>query len=299
MAGLQELAQPQYTEQNFIHGAPERIVEASDPEILVIWPHGDETLGARVGHRMYDTRPDLLADSVDYLCLNPAAAAQEPAVRDTANFEEPVDGYFVAGTDANRSYSPTNGPHSYEEVRATEVLELIEERGYNTVLDMHTTKSTQDPCFIISERYLDHPETRRIIAASRIGKIVVLPETVPSNDDPTTRKPLVTLGLIGKTHLAVSIEYSRPDAEAFGVEDTIEMIDHLLTGESPFAGTEREMYYVEHTLPKDLDFETIKNFEPHPDGYWPVLCSLEGDYRKDKTKDYSGFAATRYEVIVI
>jgi len=289
---------PVYTEQDFIHGVPEQITEATEPEILVLWPHGDETLGARVGYHLYSERPDLL-ERVDYLCVNPVAAAQDPAVRDTAEFDEPVAGFTAKGTDANRSYSPVNGPQSYEETRADAALTLIEARGYRDILDMHTTKTKQDPCIIISEKFLGHPDTRRMIAASRIGKIVVLPETVPSNDDPAIRKPLVTLGLIGKTPKAVSIEYYRPTADEVGVDDTIDMIDNLLAGSSPHAGTRRDVYHVTRTLPKDQDFSTIKNFVEHADGFWPVLCSLQGDYRKDKSKDYSGFAATRHEVMHI
>jgi hypothetical protein len=292
------LPTPQWTEQDFMIGMPERIVEATDPDILVLWPHGDETLGARVGYHIYSQRPDLL-DRVDYLCLNPIAAAQKPAVRDTSNFAEPVEGFLVPGTDANRSYSPAGGPQSYEETRAAEAMQLIQSRGYKAVLDMHTTKSMLDRCLIVSEQYLDDPATRRMIAASRLGRIVVLPETVPSNDDPAVRRPLVTLGLIGKTANAISVEYSRPVAQAIGVHETVEMIDNLLAGRSGFRDTPRDVYFVAHTLPKKLDFDTIENFQRHPDGYWPVLCSLEGDYRKDASKDYSGFAATRREIIRI
>ena len=71
---------PLYTEQDFTAGTPDRIIEATDPQVMALWPHGDETLGALVGHHMYTERRDLLA-YVDYLCVNPVAAAQKPGRR--------------------------------------------------------------------------------------------------------------------------------------------------------------------------------------------------------------------------
>lgn len=292
-------ASTDWTRDSFIHGVADEILLANPAEGLVVWPHGDETLGAEVGYEMYAHRQDLL-ERVDYLCGDPAAAAQDPAVRDTSNFEEPVPGFEVQGTDMNRSYSPPDGPRSYEETRAAHVKSLIKLRGYKWILDIHTTKSTQDPCLIVSECFLETEETRRIIAASAIGNIVVLPEWVPGNDNSGHMKPLVTLGLIGIERRAVSVEYSRPMAAATGVADTIATMDNLLAGKpaSP-DGLERTLYTVTRTLPKNLDFSTIHNFQEHPDGFWPVLCSDLGDYLKDPSKDYSGFAATRGETIVL
>jgi hypothetical protein len=290
---------PGLTEHDFMRGNPESIITAIDPSVFVLWAHGDETLGARVGHHMYSQRPELLMESVDYACLNPIAAAQEPPVRDTSNFPQPVEGYSVPGTDANRSYSPSDGPQSYEEHRDAWVLSLIAERGYDSSLDVHTTKSDLSSCLIVSEEFFETPDTRRIIAASRLSRIIVLPLFVPSTEDPSITKPLVTLGLIGKNNKTVSIEYSRDVADAVGVPETMMMIDNLLTGNQQFADTPRDVFYVTHSLPKNLDFSTIRNCQQHPDGYWPVLCSADNEYGKDPSKDYSGFAATRREIVRI
>jgi hypothetical protein len=287
-----------FTQQDFMRGNPEAIIAATDPRLLLLWPHGDETLGAQVGHYIYDQRRDLLETSVDYVCLNPVAASQEPAVRDTSKLPEPVDGFGVKGTDANRSYSPEGGPKSYEEHRAAWALGLIADRGYRDVLDIHTSKSDVGSCLIVSERFIEEPSAQRIINASPVDRVVVLPEVVPDPTDTSKTNRLVTLGLIGQVAQSVSVEYARPEALKSGVQKTMETVNNLLGGERQ-EPRPRGIYYVTKLLPKDLDFDSINNFAEHPDGFWPVLCSKDNEYRNDPTKNYSGFAATRREIVHI
>ena len=292
----------QHTVEDFMRGVPERIVEATDPRILILWPHGDETLGARVAHHINSRRPELW-QYVDYVCGNPIAASQEPAVRDTSKFEAPVADTEVVGTDMNRSYAPKESSKllSYEEQRAEMIKALIRERGYDYVLDMHTSKSNVDRCLIVSERYWQGPASQEMIRASRVGKIAVLPEVVPDNENPGQTRSLVTLGLIGQVAQAISIEYHRPVALEVGVQETMAMIDNLLLNDrAPLTrDAPRDVYYVERTVPKGADFSTIENFHWHEDGYFPVLVSQENDYGNDPTKDYSGFAASRREIVRI
>jgi hypothetical protein len=70
-----------YTVEDFIHGDPTDIMIATQrPKILVLWPHGNERLGPRIGHHIATERPDLLRH-VDYMCGSPQAAALRPDVR--------------------------------------------------------------------------------------------------------------------------------------------------------------------------------------------------------------------------
>src|SRR6185436_10666281 len=86
-----------FTLNDFLHGRPEAIIQATkSPKILILWPHGNEELGPRLGHHIYTQRPDLLAH-IDYLCGNPRAAAQTPP----ANYTE---------SDLNRDFNLGHEP---------------------------------------------------------------------------------------------------------------------------------------------------------------------------------------------
>lgn len=271
-----------YSEQDFIRGNPEEILQAQPdalPRIFMMWPHGDEQLGAKVGHYMYTERSDLL-EHIDYMCGNPQAAAQQRR-------------YTEGGTDLNRSFTPNIEPNSYEERRAAKITQRINEGNYGYVLDVHTSTTDFGRCFLIGEQYRESRAVREIIGASPISKIVVLPETIPFGDQ---RVPLVTTGLIGNFAHSVSIEYNRELAAEVGVEETITTIDGLVSGQSLVGPQEREFYEVTDFVWKSQDpGPEARNFERCKDGYWPVLYG-ENTYRKDPTKPYLGFAATNLTV---
>jgi hypothetical protein len=262
-----------YTEDNFIHGDPEAIFTAEQPEVLVLWPHGDETLGARLGYHMHNERPDLL-ERVDYLCGNPLAAAERPAVRDTG------------GWDLNRAYGPKVPEDTYEFARAQRIKELIEKRDYKFILDMHTTRAEQDDCLILNTEFLKEDSMQKLIAASPVNHVVVFPPHIAHQ------------GLIGHYANSVSIEYNRALADKRGVQDAITTIDGLLNRaptHEPFA---REFYYVDDTIALDMDLGTDpRNFKLTSTNVYPVMIG-ENTYQNDPHKRYAGFYATQRELIV-
>lgn len=278
----QPVETPPFTEDSFMQGQPESMIQAEgDPRVLAYWPHGDEKLGPQVGYAMYSRRRDLL-HHVDYVCGNPLAAAQVPQVRYTQDVITP--GYTKEGTDLNRSFTPGIVPASYEEHRAAETLALIEKRGYTHVLDLHTSTTKVDSCFLISEEFEEDPAVREMIAASPIDKVIVLPEGI------------ARWGLIGNVHNAVSVEYERGKAAAVGVEETLVMLDGIVNRRPLVDKRERAFFYVSHPIPKSEDpgLDAL-NYELCRDGYYPVLFG-ENSYRSDPSKPYLGFAATRRNV---
>lgn len=275
----------EYTEYGFIHGDPESLIQADqDPRILIEWPHGDETLGPRTGYRLYSEQPELLAN-VDYLCGNPLAAGQDPALRYTGD----TPGYDVSGTDLNRSFTPGVPSQSYEQHRAADILQAIEQGRYGYVLDMHTTTTDSGRYIIVDERFLNNQAVQDIIAASPVQRVVVFPEWVARD------------GLIGNVPNSVTIEYNRQLADEIGVDDTMLTIQGLIKGKSliPVRQRQRELFRVTELIPKDRDPGLdSKNFVLCRDGYYPVLFG-NNSYRRDPTKRYLGFAATTKEVVSI
>jgi len=260
-----------FSESDFIQGRPESLLQATEaPKILVVWPHGDETLGARIGYHLYSERPDLLKH-VDYICGNPRAAGQTPSVRDTE-------------TDLNRSFNPNNGPRTYEEKRAAKILGQIAAVGYNDVLDVHTSTTDGGSFFLANHR---NPAVDAMIAASPLTRTVMMPDSIAQ------------AGLIGQVPNSVSIEYNRAEAQQRGVEESLVLIEGLIHGAPYVKAQKREFFYVTRPIPKTEDPGLdAKNFELCADGYYPVLFG-ENSYRKDPTKPYLGFAATEREVVVL
>ena len=272
-----------YTELHFMSGMPERMMLGDQPEGLVLWPHGHEKLGPKVGYHMYSQEPELL-ERVDYLCGNPAAAAMHE--QDTGNLHVP--GFSVPGTDLNRAYEPGLIPASYEHFRALGILDIIAKRGYRWVLDLHTTTTDSDRFLIIRSDFLDtDAEVERIINASPFDKIARWPERVrtPEGDE----KFLALMGLIGHVPGSVSVEADR-NKEDLVVHEVMATIRGLLSG-VPQEARRRQIYDVTEFIPKAVDLGTHTNFEPMPDGRIPIL-SGDNRYAADPTKPYKGFFAT-------
>jgi Succinylglutamate desuccinylase / Aspartoacylase family len=265
---------PPLSVEDFMRGEPAEIIGADqNPKILVVWPHGDEKLGPRLGHYMQTERPDLL-QHVDYICGNPRAAAKEPSVR-------------YVETDLNRSYKPQNGvPKSYEEKRAQRILEQIDDTGYDYVLDIHTSRSDVDRFFLANRRTA---AVDAVIAASPIDRVVIMPDHI------------VDVSLIGRVPNAIALEYARSVPEEQGVEECTLIIDSLVSGVSQVKPHEREFFYVTRTIPRDDEPTNGRNFELCPEGYYPVIYGgiNGGTYRNDPSKKYVGFAATSMERAIL
>jgi hypothetical protein len=263
----------EFTQQDFLQGMPEHIFQASGKEkIFMMWPHGNERLGALVGHHIATERPDLL-DHVDYMCGNPRAAAKQPSER-------------YVETDLNRSFSPKGEPQTYEEIRASSIKNRIRQEGYKYVLDVHTSTTDVDRFLLIGMRRSQAID--EIVGASVVDRIVVMPEHI------------ARAGLIGHASQSVSIEYNDKLADEVGVEETIRMIDGLVAGKSLVTPKDREFFYVDKTILKSEDpGDVARNFEHYAAGdYYPVLYG-ENSYRKDLTKNYLGFAATQREAATL
>lgn len=260
-----------YTKEDFTRGTPEEILEADKhPKVLVVWPHGDETLGPSIGHHIYEERPELW-EHVDYMCGNPRAAQADPPQR-------------YVESDLNRSFNPEDNLQTYEGGRAQQIMSRIAIAEYDYVLDIHTSTTKVGRFFLASRR---NEAVDKMVAASPITRIAMMPENI------------ARAGLIGQVQNSISVEYDREVAKEVGVEESMKLIDGLISGRPLVAPTEREFFYVTRTIPKTEDpgIDT-PNFELCDDGYYPVLFG-ENTYRTDPTKDYLGFAATSREVVTL
>jgi len=263
--------QNQFTHDDFIHGRPERLFQASKaPKILLLWQHGNERLGPNLGYYLYRHRPDLL-EHVDYLCGNPLAAAQTTP-----------KGWLE--TDLNRSYRPAGAPKSYEEKRAQEILGIIRTGGYDYVLDLHTSSADVDRFIIVHE---SNPVIRKMVAASFENRVVVL-----SPD-------LYRSALAGRIDHCMALEYNEglaDDPEI--IEQLADVLEKLITGLA-HQPKPREFYYIDDIIPKTEDPGIhVRNFEWCEHGYYPILVGTgKSSYREDPTKSYIGFAARRKELI--
>ena len=241
-----------------------------DPKILVIWQHGDEPIGPKVGHRIYSEHSDLL-EHVDYVCGNPRAASKVPPSRDSQG-----------GSDLNRAYSSST-VSTYEDTRADIIRGLILDNDYDYILDLHTTRTEGGGYFIADERTVGNRAVKKMIGSSLLRNVVVFPERIARD------------GLIGNYPNAISIEYEKPVANKVGVDETILLIRELVESGVTSSGSlrrKRNFYAVTDKIYKTEDPGlTAKNFQLTEAGYYPILFG-ENTYRTDPTKDYLGFKAT-------
>jgi hypothetical protein len=264
-------ATAKYTLQDFLHGRPERLIQATKfPKILVTWPHGNEESGPRLGHHIYTQRPDLL-EHVDYVCGNPRAAA------DTLNYVE---------TDLNRAFNPPHKPTSYEEIRAVEIAALMKE--YDYVIAMHTSV-TDIGQFVITGEIT--PARREIIAASGFDRVVVMPPSI------------IDESISGLAPNALEFEMNEKIAELpETIESFVTLIETLIKPGHPHQPRPREFFYVENHISKAADPGVhVPNFKLYEaGGYYPLLMGVgKHSYRDNPAKDYVGYAATRRDVITI
>lgn len=254
-----------------IIGNPSEIISATkSPRILVIGLHGTEHLAARVAHHLQTQRPDLL-QYVDYICGNPKAAAAIPQER-----------YIDA--DLNRSFTPKGTPKTYEEKRAAELIPQL--KKYNYVLDLHTTTTSAGSThrFAITTQP-DDPEIQTAIAASSIERVVIMP---PGDGY-----------MVDVIRPTIAFEYNQEFARTpVSVDEIVQILD-VLTEKKKAVAKPREFFYVTRPIPRaeDPGIDT-PNFEVCKDGYYPVLLG-DNSYRKDPTKPYVGFAATKKAIITL
>ena len=233
------------------------------PHILIIGAqHGDERLGPRLDRFLKSDTTGRFA-TVDYLCGNPRA------YRRNVRFTE---------TDLNRSYGVAH-PASYEEKRAHKILQIIEAKKYDYVLDIHTSRADVGHFFLAT--HLQGP-VRKVIAASSFRRIAIMPPHIAD------------CSLIGQATQAISIEYDcRLARNKRTLQELVSLLNNLLADVSELH--QREVFFVRGRIPADstISYEA-KNFKLCKQGFYPVIFARNGSYAT-----YKGFAADKKETQLI
>lgn len=226
--------------------------------------HGNELLGIKLYDYIKNQRQSLLPH-VTYKLANPRAFKQKAR-------------YLQA--DMNRSYEAKET--SYEAIRAAYVLQLIDSKKFDIVLDLHTTTCVQPPCFIVDKL---NGVNKKYIAASTIRNIVEM------------KHPIVRSSLIGVRANVICIEVNEQITESIlaGICDDIDRFCSGVTAKS-----EHTAYPVESLLGKDeiqeQDVKALVNFELSAYGFYPILVG-ENSYKKQTR--YLGFKAYERHVFKV
>lgn len=234
--------------------------------LLVGSQHGDELIGEQLYVVIKDKFAYLLPQ-VDYVLANPKAYEQK--VR-------------YIETDMNRAYTAT--PVSYEEKQAQSILQTITSNQYDFVLDMHTTTSIQQPCFITG----DISETRKgFMRSSNIQHVVVLP------------KDIARVSLIGAITNSLAVEVSIHDITDDFLVSLAQDVERYLTSASA-QNADKKVLYVSNPLYKtemsEQEALQLTNFALNSYGFYPILVG-EASYLK--YKDYYGYKADSMEKITL
>jgi len=235
------------------------------PRILIVGAqHGDERLGPRLNRFLKRDTSGRYA-TVEYMCGNPRA------FRQNVRFTE---------TDLNRSYT-ADPPRTYEEKRAKEILRVIEQGGYDYVLDVHTSRPAVGRFFIATHI---GGSVAHIIAASDFERVAIMPPDIAG------------CSLIGRVPQAIAIEYDRRISRSKQtLKELVSLLDNLLVS-TPNRPRPREIFYVDGTIPLDSGIANdAKNFERCNQGFYPVIFTpRNGSYRA-----HHGFRAGRKETRVL
>lgn len=256
-------------------GEPERLLSARDPRILITGLHGDETLAARLAYHLYTEVPELGAH-VDYICGNPEAAAlgQRP------DGEGDLNRVFYGPGPAD-----ARGARLRAWYRSRSIMRLIRHRDHAYVLDMHTSDTETEGFALISAR---NPVVDTIIGASALRHIAVMSPRMIENT------------LMGADPRAVAIEYART-AEGQDVEESVALIERLLSGAAGTVAQERQFFNVTRKITKAEDPGDVPNFELCADGYYPILLGKAKDAHSYRNSPGAMlcFAADTVEEVVL
>lgn len=224
--------------------------------LLLASQHGDEHLGEKLYSYMQYNRPELL-DYMEFIIANPKAREQN--IR-------------YIESDINRSY---NGKlDTYEERRAAEILNIINDSSFDLVLDLHTTTIDQPPCLIMASI---NPANEQFIKATSITRLVIM------------QSPLVDTSLSGVCQQSVSVEVNHAIADDL-LNELCDDIARYIKGKT-FRAT--KYTYIAEPLRKSEvnanEFKKLRNFERSEAGFMPILVG-ENSYQKHGY-DYLGFKA--------
>jgi succinylglutamate desuccinylase len=227
--------------------------------------HGNELLGEKLYAHILKHQPEL-ADHVQYVVGNPEARRQRKR--------------FIE-SDLNRSY---NGRETtYEERRATYILDIIHEQSFDLILDLHTTTCVQPPCLIVPSI---HPELARFLRACSLTRVVHINHAIAKTS------------LIGACPQAIAIEVNKNDVSPQLLSSLCADIHRFIKQEATH--TKKQIYEVTELLAKGSFTESqagqLVNFTRSSHGFYPILVG-ENSYKKHT--DYLGFKADKmYEIEV-
>lgn len=219
--------------------------------------HGNEHLGDALYSHIATKRRELLPHVV-YIIGNPMAHAKNVRYLES---------------DLNRSYGKQQ--KTYEEKRATELLQIIKSAKFDLVLDLHTTRCIQPPSIIVGG---DSAKTKRFITATSIRHIVHMKHSI------------VKTSLIGVCSHAVSIEINYKAVSQRLLSLLCDDIERcILNISSLSAHTEYEIYdmLVKDEL-TDAEVGALINFKKALRGFYPILVG-ENSYKAQTS--YLGFKA--------
>jgi succinylglutamate desuccinylase len=176
-------------------------------------------------------------------------------------------------SDLNRSY--TGSGKTYEERRAKRLLYYIKQKGFDLVLDLHTTTAKQPPCLIVP-RLGGH--ILPFIQACSIKRVVHM------------RHAFNKSALTGACSKAVAIEVSENSLSDRLMSQLCDDISRYLHVEQ--FSFQRTVFEVDSLLAKTemsaTEAKRLRNFQKSRHGFTPVLAGEEA-YRKHT--DYLGFKA--------
>ena len=222
--------------------------------------HGDELLGEQLYAYIIKNNPEI-SQFITYLVGN--LRAYQKKVR-------------YIESDLNRSYN--GGTSTYEERRATRILNYIKKNNFDLVLDLHTTTCLQPPCFIIANITDDNC---RFLRSSSIDIIIRM------------KPAIIASSLIGSYSKAVSIEVSKSLINSCTLMNITKDIKRYIENVST-RDTTKNIYEISDFLQKgelsDEDIAKLRNFEYSPHGFYPILVGEES-YKKQS--EYLGFKACK------
>jgi hypothetical protein len=228
-----------------------------DKRILIIGSqHGDEYSGERLYLHIKRVHPSLL-DRVTFVIGNPKARKEKRR--------------FIE-SDMNRSY--TGRKDTYEQRRAIKILNIIDNEGYDLVLDLHTTTVNQPPCLILAEI---NERNEPFLHASSFEHIVVMGTSIANTS------------LNGARTHTVSIEVHKeigPDL----LESICWDIERYINDENSDhpKNVYRETQPLHKSEVSEEDMIKLQNFKLCEFGYYPIMI---GEQSYKNHTDYVGFKA--------
>ena len=217
--------------------------------------HGNELLGEKLYEYIKINHPDLMP-YITYKLANPRARQ--------ANLR-------YIDSDMNRSYDSTD-MRSYEAQRARQVLDYINSKQFDLVIDLHTTRCIQPISIMVKHL---NARNHSFIRASHIKHIVLMQHS------------LVNHSLIGVCTQAISIEVHDRKVETTLTSLCDDLRRFMIV--KPYS-VDRQYYVIRNLIDKTeltkIQASRLVNFQKSEYGYYPILTG-NNSYKKNTV--YLGF----------